>query len=117
MIDPLDTDAQKAELERLARKERRRQEVEKLQMRKQLSKEDGRTFVMGIIERAGVFQQSFVPPGPNGDGRRETDFALGMRNEGLRMFKLIVDSCPELWSVMLRERQVRIDADNKEETQ
>lgn len=115
MVDPLDTDAAVATLAKTKRRERRQEEIERLGMRKQLSSEPGRAFVMSIIERAGVFQQSFIGGGPYGDGRRETDFALGARNEGIRMFKLIIDGCPELWSVMLRERAVRIEAEKKEE--
>ncbi len=113
MLDPTDTVATSALLEKRARRDRRNREIEGLELRRILSSELGRTFVMRLVERAGVFRLSIAVD--NFADTHGTAFREGCRNEGVRLFRLIIDSCPELWTTMLKERAERLAAEAKEE--
>lgn len=109
--DPTDLQAENEAREKAARRERALREVERSELRRLLSGKDGRTFVMRIIERAGVFRSSFPIDRP--EDTHLAAFNEGRRNEGLRLFTDIVDSAPELWTTMLRERAARLDAEKE----
>lgn len=113
MLDPTDlaaADDQRAKQTRLVR---RRREIERAELRRLLSSELGRTFVMRLIERAGVFRGSFDMNAP--EATHLHAFREGCRNEGLRLLTEIVESCPENWPTMLKERAARKAAEEMEE--
>ncbi len=109
MHDPLDFETKRAEeaakQELLAASARA---VEKNELRAILSKETGRTFVMRVIERAGVFRQTFDASAT--EATHKHAFNEGMRATGLWLLSEILESCPELWTTMLAERAKRLDA-------
>lgn len=111
--DPTDLQAQSDAQAKAARRERALREVERSELKRLLSSKDGRTFVMRVIERAGVFRSSFPIDRP--EDTHLAAFNEGRRNEGLRLFTDIVDAAPELWTTMLRERAARIDAEKETE--
>lgn len=111
-LDPTDLQAAQDRAAEQARRQRRLREVEKTELRRLLGSELGRTFVMRMIERAGVFRLSF-----DVDHTEKTHLAAfneGRRNEGLRLFSEIIESCPELWTTMLRERAARLAKEQDE---
>lgn len=113
MLDPTDTTAATEAIARQAKIERRRREVERSELRRLLSSELGRTFVMRMIERAGVFRLSFDVNAP--DATHMHAFREGCRNEGLRLFTEIIESCPDFWPTMLKERAARKAAEDNED--
>lgn len=108
MIDPTDTELMRATVADKAKTERLDREVERAELKRLLSSQLGRTFVMRQIERAGVFRLSLAMDAT--ELTHLTAFNEGRRNEGLRLLSEIIESCPELWAVMLRERAERAAA-------
>lgn len=115
MHDPTDLAAASELLAKQTRQERRRREVERTELRRLLSSELGRTFVMRLIERAGVFRLSFDVNAP--DATHLHAFREGCRNEGLRLLTEIIESCPEYWPTMLKERAARKAAEDAEDAE
>ncbi len=60
----------------------------------------GRSFMWGLLSKAGVFRTSFT-------GNSETFFREGQRNIGLMMMDLINEACPEQYTVMVNEAKDR----------
>lgn len=58
----------------------------------------GRRIIWRLLDRAGVFRLSFT------DNPLTTAFNEGRRNEGLRLLMQMQTSCPENYSLMLKER-------------
>lgn len=113
MLEPLDPAAAQELVAKQARVERRRREIERSELRRLLSSELGRTFVMRMVERAGVFRLTFDVNAP--DATHLHAFREGCRNEGLRLFTEIIESCPEYWPTMLKERAARKAAEELED--
>jgi len=104
--DPTDLDTIEREQAEKAERERMEREIERAELKRLLGSELGRSFVMRRIERAGVFRLSINLSAP--EATHLTAFAEGRRNEGLVLLNDILESCPELWTVMLRERAARL---------
>lgn len=66
----------------------------------------GRRIVWRQLERSGVFRLSF------NTNAMAMAFAEGNRNDGLRTLSLIQSLCPELHSVMLKERSNERNTDD-----
>ncbi len=99
--------AERAQQERAERAQRQ------ARLTKILGNADVRTFVMELIENAGVFRLSLAID--QADATHLTAFCEGRRNEGLRIMADIFEACPSYWQTMLRERADRI-AQQKEKT-
>lgn len=110
MQDPTDIVATEDRVREKSRRERRLREVERSELKRLLSNELGRTVLMRVIERAGVFRSTFAAGQPD-----MSAFLEGQREVGRWLFAQIVDSCPELWTTMLRERAERIAREKDEE--
>lgn len=73
-----------------------------------MSSKRGRRFVWRLLEKCGVYRSSFNHSGSI------TAFNEGARNIGLMVLDQIHGSCPDQFSVMLKEqRDVRNDADDR----
>ena len=105
MIDPTDVEANQLDQAERTKREQAAREVERSELKRILGSELGRSFVMRLIERAGLFRLSFPVNAP--EATHLMAFSEGRRNEGLSILNDILESCPELWQVMLRERAAR----------
>lgn len=76
---------------------RARQDVE--DTKALMSRKQGRRFVHGILERAGVWRLSFHT------NALQMAFNEGARNEGLALLAKITEHCPEFYSLMLKEQK------------
>jgi hypothetical protein len=106
--DPTDIVEQEITKAEQAKRERHERAVEVSIVQRILSSEVGRTFVWGLLERAGVYQLSIDPSATELTHR--TAFAEGRRSEGLHIYSLILEHCSELWPVMVRENAQRLAA-------
>lgn len=64
-----------------------------------MSNKRGRRMMHGILERAGVFRLSFHT------NALQMAFNEGTRNEGLAVLAKLMEHCPELYSLMLKEQK------------
>lgn len=64
-----------------------------------MQRKQGRRFVHGILERAGVWRLSFHT------NALQMAFNEGARNEGLALLAKIYEHCPENYSLMLKEQK------------
>lgn len=105
-IDLVENEIAKAEQ---AQRERQERAVQASVLQRLLSQEVGRTFVMDqLLEFAGVFRQSLNVN--YSEATHLTAFADGRRSVGLHIYNLIIETCPEMWQVMIRERARRLEA-------
>ncbi len=112
MHDPLNPDAQLEAAQQRELLEAAQREAEKVELRKVLSSSAlNRAFVMRVIEQAGVFRQTLDPS--DTEATHKHAFNEGRRATGLWLLNEILQSCPEHWATMLRERADRIDAKSK----
>lgn len=101
-MDPLDLDGQLAARDELIARERLAAEEARADLRRILSSEHGRRFVMRLLESARIYSVSFDPSAS--ESTHLTAFNEGRRNEGLKLFAQIQECCSDLWPVMVRER-------------
>ena len=101
MVDPTDIRAVEANAAESRRREQLARSIEQDRLKRLLSGELGRWFLMDLVERAGVFRISFT------SDPLTTAYNEGRRNEGLRLMNEILETCPELWDTMMRERAAR----------
>lgn len=106
LIDPTDLTANARQTAEERQAAQRVRAVERDRLRRLLSGELGRWFVMQQIERAGVFRATFDPASD-----RVSAFNEGARNNGLRLLNDVLEACPELWETMVRERAARLDSE------
>jgi len=106
LIDPTDLAATARQTATERQAVQRVMAVERDRLRRLLSGELGRWFVMQQIERAGVFRATFDPASD-----RVSAFNEGARNNGLRLLNEVLEACPELWETMVRERAARLDSE------
>ncbi|MCC7304754.1 MAG: hypothetical protein IT558_00685 [Alphaproteobacteria bacterium] len=72
-----------------------------------MSDKRGRRFIWGVLERAGLFSQSF-------DGTAEgTIFADGLKNEGRLIMGLIFAHCPGAFTQMILEREKDLESETQ----
>ena len=63
-----------------------------------MSDKRGRRFMWRLLERAGIYQLSFVPGDPT-----VTAFREGRRNQGLQLVAEVMQHCPNRFSEMQKE--------------
>lgn len=78
-------------------------------LRAAMSNENGRAFVWGLLERAGIYRSSHVPGQADG-----TAFNEGARNQGLALFADVMKLAPENYPRMAAEAQAREKAKEKQ---
>lgn len=106
MDDPLDPlVAQRVNAEQ-AKRERQLREQKRVVLRKVLSSENGRTFVMDLIAEGRLFQISMDLD--QSEKTHLTSFRDGRKSVAAELALEVVTSCPELWNTMLRERADRL---------
>lgn len=66
-----------------------------------MSSKRGRRMVWRLMEMAGVFRSGFSTKGRG----LEMAFLAGNRNYGSQILGMVLDVCPELFPVMLKERK------------
>lgn len=116
-MDPVDITAQEALAKKRAVAERARAERSRQTLRRVMSSDFGREFVLAILEDAGVFLPVVDIERPEETHR--TAFRDGMRQTGLRLFTEIHTHFPETWTTMIREgaerRALQQRADEEED--
>lgn len=70
----------------------------------------GRSWILDMLESAHVFNSSFT------DDPYRTAFAEGERNIGLKLFVEVVNTCPDEYVLMMRERTERNAARDRSNT-
>jgi hypothetical protein len=95
--DPTDLNGQDADREAQADRLRLLSEVEQLDVKWLMGSKRGRRIVWRLLEQARVFALSFDT------NAMRMAFNEGNRNYGNRTLDLIHTTCPELFSVMLKE--------------
>lgn len=97
--DPFDLGGQAVAREEAEEKAklRAKQDIEDLKWL--MSNKRGRRLMHGILERAGVFRLSF------NTNALTMAFNEGTRNEGLAQLVRLVEHCPEMYALMLKERK------------
>jgi hypothetical protein len=113
--DPTDLLAREADAKDALLRDQRRREADKIDLRRFLNGETSRWFVMRLIERAGLFRQTFDVSAP--ENTHAHAFHEGRRSAALELLNDILDACPEHWGTMLRERAARRDAQAREDKQ
>lgn len=100
-----------------ANEEARRERAKALRTQRYLVSEDttwlmgskrGRRIVWRLLEKTGVFRCSFT-------GDNETFFREGQRNVGLILMAQINESCPESYTLMMKEQHERPSDDTSGE--
>lgn len=102
MIDPLNLEGQQLARDEKLAAEKTAAAEERADLRRILSSELGRRFVMRLLDNARIYTVSFMPGAS--EATHLTAFNEGRRNEGLRLFALIQESCSDLWPAMIREK-------------
>jgi hypothetical protein len=101
-----------------ANEEARRERARQLRTERYLASEDikwlmgtkrGRRIVWRLLERTGVYRSSFT-------GDNETFFREGERNVGLMLMAQINESCPESYTLMMKEKHERPSDDSDSST-
>jgi hypothetical protein len=70
-----------------------------------MSNHDGRQYIQDVLEQSHVFQTSFS------DNYGTMCFMEGERNFGLRVLNDVMESCPEQFIQMMREKNARTQYD------
>lgn len=97
--DAFDIRAQEAAREDAEEKAKLRARVELDDVKWMMSNKRGRRVMHGILERAGVWRLSFHT------NALQMAFNEGSRNEGLAMLARLMEHCPELYALMLKEHK------------
>lgn len=97
--DPIDLRGQESEREETEARKRLRQEVEDSDLRWLMNSGRGRRIVWRLFEFAGVNRISFDP------NAAKMAFNEGNRNFGNFILGQIMDICPELYVLMLKEHR------------
>lgn len=95
--DPTDLNAQDRSRDDEATRRRLSAEVEGLDVKWLMGSKRGRRIVWRLLEQAGVFRLSF------NTNAMQMAFNEGNRSYGNRTLDLIYRTCPELYTVMLKE--------------
>lgn len=95
MFDWEETDSE-AKTERQLEAEKRKRDREQSDLKKILATPEGRRFVWGLLEQAGVFRSSFT-------GNSQTFFLEGRRDLGLQLLAKVFAAKPEAFAQMQRE--------------
>lgn len=95
--DPTDLRAQETSERERATRQRLELEAEKTDVKWLMSTKRGRSFMWRLLEQAGIFRSSF-----DANAMRMA-FAEGNRNYGNRVLDMVNRSCPELYTVMVKE--------------
>lgn len=97
--DAFDLQSQEAARKDAEDKAKLRARIEIEDVKWVMSNKRGRRVMHGFLERAGVFRLSFHT------NALQMAFNEGMRNEGLAMLAKLMEHCPELYSLMLKEQK------------
>ena len=95
--DPIDLVAQEQHRKDEANRIRLANEVEKADIKWQLSSKRGRRIIWRLLDESGIHRSSFDKD------PYQTAFAEGWRNFGNMLLAKITDACPELYVAMLKE--------------
>jgi len=96
--------ADEGQIQDLSQKEKFRRDREANDMRSLLATIEGRRFLWRLMEKCGVYRESFT-------GSSETFFLEGKRSIGLFVIAEIIDAEPDAYLLMLKENR-KGDEDN-----
>ena len=97
--DAFDLPSQEAQRKDAEEKAKLRARIEIDDIKWVMSNKRGRRMMHGVLERAGVFRLSFHT------NALQMAFNEGTRNEGLSVLARLMEHCPELYSLMLKEQK------------
>ena len=97
-FDPLDTHQQDAQREQEAQRLAHARKQEVADFTWLMADPRGRRIVWRQLAAAGVFQSSFDPTAMN------MAFNEGRRSEGLRLLAQVMELCPDLYPIMMKEQ-------------
>jgi hypothetical protein len=98
-FDTFDIQAQQDAQEEARRKAEARVRLEIDDLKWLMSSKRGRRIMYGNLERAGVYRLSFHT------NALQMAFNEGGRNEGLMQLARLMEHCPEMHALMLKERK------------
>lgn len=96
--------ADEGQVQDLSQKEKFRRDREANDMRSLLATIEGRRFLWRLMEKCGVYRESFT-------GSSETFFLEGKRSIGLFVIAEIIDAEPDAYLLMIKENR-KGDEDN-----
>ena len=96
--------ADEGQVQDLSQKEKFRRDREANDMRSLLATIEGRRFLWRLMEKCGIYRESFT-------GSSETFFLEGKRSIGLFVIAEIIDAEPDAYLLMIKENR-KGDEDN-----